>query len=714
MIRLGICLLVVCAAAFSKDRLDINRLYSLPWVIGTTPKDFTWSSDSRTLAFLWNDEGTNFYDLWIADRQTRKPVRITHMPRPELPANPGMDIQKLQQVEKAETDAGVSSVTWSQQHLLFVFKGELYRVDPGSEPGLLAKATHVTAVKAAPMGDKIAFVSSSDLFVSDSNGGNTKNLTSLKKPQVNVENFYWSNDGKTLAFIESDESQMPVRGIPDYLGDETNLRQVKRPFPGEPSEKRRLGFVSASGGGEVRYAGLGRDPMDLIFGVTWSPDSRTVLVDKSDLYVKDRRLLLVNPDSGTNSLLLREADPRNVTAEWWSDWAPDGRGIYFTSDRDNFYHVYYISRNGGSPKAITNGNWAVFSATICPTANTLFFTSNEGRPEERQLYKLSLAGGQPQQVTKGAGTHTAVVSPDGAMAADHFSNDLTPPDLYFIGSETTQITHSPLPEFQNYDWVGAQYVTFPSTSDGVILHARLTLPPNFDKAKKYPAILGSVYSNTVRNQWGGRIAHPTWGLDQYLAQQGYVLLNVDIRGSAGHGKAFRQRLGLDYGGIDVEDLYSGVKYLESQGFVDMQRVGMWGSSYGGLLTTMSLFKKPGVYKAGVAGAPATSLFHALTGEMQTMLAPQDHQAEYTSASAFLKSGGLEDHLMIIHGMRDEVVLFKDSVTLEQRLILQGKDIHLVVLPNAPHSWDTGGMAQTRYAYRQLIEFFNQHLGGDTH
>jgi dipeptidyl-peptidase-4 len=130
-----------------------------------------------------------------------------------------------------------------------------------------------------------------------------------------------------------------------------------------------------------------------------------------------------------------------------------------------------------------------------------------------------------------------------------------------------------------------------------------------------------------------------------------------------------------------------------------------------LLTTTSLFTHPGVYKAGVAGAPATSLFHALTGEMQTMMAPQDHPAEYARASAFLKSGGLQDHLLLIHGMRDEIVLFKDSVTLIQRLILQGKDARLVVLPDAPHSWDTGPMAQSRYAYRQLIDFFDRYLSG---
>ncbi len=178
----------------------------------------------------------------------------------------------------------------------------------------------------------------------------------------------------------------------------------------------------------------------------------------------------------------------------------------------------------------------------------------------------------------------------------------------------------------------------------------------------------------------------------------------------GYGKAFRQKLALDYGGIDVEDLYSGVKFLETLHYVDMARVGIWGSSYGGLLTTMSLFTKPGVYKAGVAGAPATSLFHATTGEMRTMMAPQDHPNEYTNSSAFLKSGGLVDHLLLIHGMKDEIVLFKDSVTLEQRLILQGKDVQLVVLPDSPHSWDTGPTVQTRFAYKQLIAFFKRYLG----
>ena len=202
----------------------------------------------------------------------------------------------------------------------------------------------------------------------------------------------------------------------------------------------------------------------------------------------------------------------------------------------------------------------------------------------------------------------------------------------------------------------------------------MTLPPDLDARRKYPAILGSVYNNTVRNQWGGRTAHPTWGLDQYLAQEGFVLLNVDLHQSWGHGRKFRDAIRLDYGGIDVEDLHGGVEYLKTLGFVDGDRIGIWGSSYGGLLTIMSLCQKPGVYKAGVAGAPATSMWHATTGEMRVMGTPQDHPKEYARSSPLTHAEGLQDHLMIIHGMRDTTVLFKDSIFLVQRLILLGNDL----------------------------------------
>jgi dipeptidyl-peptidase 4 len=727
------CSLVLCASSqtLPSKPLTIDRLYSLPWIIGTRPEQPQWSPDSNRLAFLWNNEGTDFLDVWITDVKSGKPSRLTSMPRPEMPNNPGTDINALKQLEHAETDHGISALAWSSDgtSLLFVFHGQAFQVAPGSAPKrVFPQLQDVSELVPAPaastrQSDFAAITGEGQVWVSKgagtpSDSSSDRLVYKSETKDVGAEEIYWSNDGTRIALIEADSRQMPVRGIPDYLADETRLAQVKRPFPGEPSEARRLGVVSLKDA-KTTWAQLDGQPMDLIFGVSWSPDDKTLLVDRSDLYIKDRRLLVIQTDTGTSSLLLREQDPKNVTAEWWSTWAPDGRGVYFTSDRDNDYHLYFKSLaaapDAASPVAVTSGNYAVFSASLPSAAKALFVVTNQGRVEERQAFRVSLTGGKPQQLTSSPGTHTPVPSPDGRYLADVFSSDSTPPDLYLVDTAKPndpeqQITHSPLPEFSQYLWSIAKYVDFPNIHDGTNLHARLTLPPNFDPKKKYPAILGSVYSNSVHNQWGGRIFHPTWGLDQYLAQQGYVIMNVDISGSSGYGKSFRQRIAQDYGGIDVEDLYSATKYLVAQGYVDEHRIGIWGSSYGGLLTSTSLFVHPDAYQAGVAGAPATSLFHALTGEMRTMMAPQDHQEQYARSSAFLKSGGLENHLMIIHGMKDQIVLFKDSVTLEERLILQGKDVTLTVLPNAPHGWDTEGLAQTRYAYKKLIDYFKTYLG----
>ncbi len=724
----ALCLLIASLPARAADKTDaptprpltLERLYSLPWVTGTQPVSPAWSPDSRRLAFLWNDEGTPFRDIWMTDAAGAKPVRVTTLPRPESPADPGTDITRLEQVERAETDDGISELAWAPdgRHLLFILHGRIYRVLPGEAPQPLGAGQPAASDLAASTPARaIAWLAAGDLWVMDwkSTPPAPRKLRAPGRKDVGVESFAWSADGRQLAFVEADASQVPTRGIPDYLGEATRLVEVKRAFPGEPSPTRRLGVIAAAGG-EVRWMDLGDNPLDQIFSVRWSPDGKQLLVDKSDLYIKDRRLLVLDPDTGKARLLVHEADAHNVTAEWWADWAPDGEGVYFTSDRGNDYHVYHQALAGGEPKAITKGDWAVFSASISPAAKALFVVGNEGNAESRRVYRVALDGGHPAGTDAGrgrapsAGLARRQASRRPLFQRCHAAGPVPAIDRCRHDLERTPAGHAfAAAEFGDYHWVAAKYVVFPNVNDATPVHARLTLPPDFDAAKKYPAILGSVYSNSVHNEWGGRVYHPTWGLDQFLAQQGYVVMNVDISGSSGHGKAFRQRIREDYGGVDVDDLYSGTRWLVDQGFVDAKRIGIWGSSYGGLLTAMSMFRYPDAYQAGVAGAPATNVFHALTGEMQTMMAPQDHQAQYEKSSAYLRSGDLKGHLMLIHGMRDNIVLFKDSVTLVQRLILQGKDVDFVVLPNAPHGWDTHGLAQTRYAFRKLYEHFQRYL-----
>jgi dipeptidyl-peptidase-4 len=221
-----------------------------------------------------------------------------------------------------------------------------------------------------------------------------------------------------------------------------------------------------------------------------------------------------------------------------------------------------------------------------------------------------------------------------------------------------------------------------------------------------------VYSNSVINQWEGRdipFPHPTWWLDQYLVQaEKYILLNIDIRGSLGYGRKFREDMFKGYGVVDIEDIISGAQYLKSLPYIKRDKIGIWGSSYGGLLTLQCLFKKPDVFTCGFAGAPVTNIFHALSGVEQVMKSAEDEES-YMNSSPYFWSQGLKSPLMIVHGMKDTIVLFMDTVNLMRKMIGEGKDFEFVCLPDASHSWDLGPGKQTLFVYKKMIDFFERHL-----
>ncbi len=713
----------------SPQPADLDRFYSAPSLIGTTPRSVTWSPDSKRVAFLWNTDGSNFLDVFVAtviENGAVAPTRVTTMPRRSAtPAardtTPLGFTQWRQQREAlaAELDGGVSSITWHPdgERLLVTFRGDLYLVNAASANAAPQRLTQTPSAESRAVfvgATRVAYLRDGDLHIAFFAGAGAQEpvrLTRLAREAAGIESFIVSPDGSQVMVTEVDRTAIRTRGIPDYLNDETTMPMVRRAMPGEPSEIRRVGIVPVAGG-DVTWLPWSKDRLDIVHGAQWSPDGTRLLLDVSDVFVKDRRILVFATNAGTVSTLVEEQEPNNVSAEWQVSWAPDGRGVYFTSDRRDDYHVWYAPLDGSIPRAVTSGEWAVSSFAVAPAG--VYITANQGRAEERHLWRLPLSGGTLQRVTREAGTHTTTLSPDGRWAADVFSSDTIPPDLYLVSTEhdgsRRRVTTSPTADFARYRFTPARYVTFASRADGATLHARLLLPPGRREGERVPLIIGSAYSNTARNQFGGRNSHPLWGLDQVLLEKGFAILAVDVAGSGGHGTAFRRRIRLDYGGIDVEDLHSGVEWAVREGIADPARVGIWGSSYGGLLTTMSLFTKPGVYKAGVAGAPATNVWHALTGEQRVMMRPQEQMKEYAEASSHTRADALQGHLMLIHGMRDVVVLYRDSAWLTQYLLQMGKSVELVTLPDASHGWDLEGLAQTRYALRQLIRFFEQHLG----
>jgi dipeptidyl-peptidase-4 len=306
-----------------------------------------------------------------------------------------------------------------------------------------------------------------------------------------------------------------------------------------------------------------------------------------------------------------------------------------------------------------------------------------------------------------AGTHAPVPSPDGRHLATIWTDDVTPPELMVTSRGETaerRITTSPLPGFSRHAWVRARYATFTNAVDGFVVHARILEPPTRDPSRRYPVIFGPVYSNTVRNRWNGLAGT----LQQFLVQQGYIVVQVDVRGSVGYGRAFREAFLMDYGGKDLDDLQAVVDGLKAVPYVDGRRLGIWGSSYGGLLSVYALLKRPGVFAAGVAGAPAVDPHAFGPDDVAITRTPASHPEAFVRGSALHLGDDLRDPLLIIHGLMDDVVPFRTTMALAERLMLLGKDFDVATAPGATHAW-TAREHYARYFYRKLVQFFDRHL-----
>jgi len=522
-----------------------------------------------------------------------------------------------------------------------------------------------------------------------------------------------------VALLFEDRSEVRKVLFPDYLGKETSVQMLRRDYPGDNDYIRSMAIYSVEEK-NLWMVDLEDRTNRRIGSYSWSQDGNKLMIDQSSENTEDRWIYAVEPEGEKIREIWHDRmEGRIAPLGWISAWQTDSQGILFVSDLDGYYHLYALGLNEQTPNQLTRGNWSIIGLrghapadiTVSPKTGEVFFTSTKKNPYERQVYKIPEKGGSITEVTSLPGCHAFYLSSDATRIALLHSDDVTPPELYIVStrerSGERRITHSPPEDFNTHRWIQPRYVTFKSHIDGTLLHGRLLIPSNLDTTKKYPVIIGPVYSDTVRNQWSRGIIGT---FQQYLALEGqYIGFHIDIRGSSGYGVSFRDQFKFEVGDLDIDDLHSGVKYLKTLPYVDPERIAIWGISYGGLLTTMSLFKKPGVYKAGVAGAPATNVWHAMTSEVRLLGRPDTHPEVFKRSSSFSHAENLQDPLMIIHGMYDSAVLFKDSVQLVEKLMLSEKNFDFVVAPSAwHHFWVKDYVA--KYILKKMTSFFDLHVG----
>lgn len=694
--------------------LSIDQLYQPQSIVGTEPGNFAWTPDGAEVLFLWNDEGQSFRDVWSHAPRSGQKRRLTFL---------GKDSKAEAGQRGIEQVAGLGN-----GRIAFTLGGRLFtRNADGAVARIATDKQAVRNLGLSPDGKWLAFVAGSasgppdrtspggDLWVMPVSGaGPVRRLVGSDDPRIYVNDYHWSDASDAIAFERNDDSAMPQRDIFYHAQGELRNNRVIRAFPGEETTKATVGVVRLNDG-RVRLFDR-PDPRHHVWGFGLSGDGKRLFVSGSDMEAKEHTIHVFDVAGGRRETFYRLREARHLRPDWQVAWAPGDDGLIVLTDRDGWSHLYHQRTAGGTPRQITRGEWEVASFAVDRRNRQLYFVANREYLSDRHIYRVPLSGGAIRQIApQGHGTHEPTYSPDFAHIADWYSNDTTPPELHVIDNrrpgQSVQVTSSPRPAFQRQTWARVGYVEFPSHVDGVPLLGRLSLPANYDPSRRYPLIVGSVYSDAARNQWGGRRAHPTWGIDQYLVAQGYMVLNVNVRGSWGQGRAHNQSQYQGYGETDINDLESGVRYLVAKGYADARRVGLWGSSYGGLMTIMSLAKKPGVYAAGIAGAPATNVWHAYPAQMWIMGSHEgsDMPGRYEAQSALYQAKGIRDPLMIIHGTRDPVVLYSDTVTLAEQMIQREQMFELVTLPGGNHAWASDNLPQTRFAFRKMVDFFNRHV-----
>ena len=437
----------------------------------------------------------------------------------------------------------------------------------------------------------------------------------------------------------------------------------------------------------------------LPWGPRWSPDGRVAVVDVRTVDNKDRWLARLDPATGALTLLDRQRDEAWVAGPgiWWAagTWLPDGR-YTFQSERTGWSHLYAVDVETGAVEALTEGPFEVDEATLLPDGQTWLLQTSEGDLGQRHLWTMPNEPGgfaRRERLTQGEGRWDGALSPDGTRLALLFSTASTPPEVYVMPldgepsgrrSQHERVTHSTTEAFEAYPWRPAEIVEIPA-SDGARVPARIYRPETPNGA----AVLfvhGAGYLQNAHRWWSSYFRE--YQFHNLLADAGYLVLDLDYRASAGYGRDWRTAVYRHMGGRDLQDYVDASEWVGDEFGIDPERVAIYGGSYGGFLTLMALFTEPEHFGGGAAMRSVTDWAHYNDGYTRNILnSPLEDPEAYRQSSPIEFAAGLEDPLLMTHGLVDDNVEPQDIFRLTQRLIELGKrDWELAIAPVEPHGY----------------------------
>ncbi len=615
-----------------------------------------------------------------------------------------------------------STVQWfaDSKRLLVPAGGDLFIVDAdkGSFQTLVHTREEEQDAKLSPDNRSVAFRRDHDLYVIDIATRTERRLTSdgsatllngetdwVYPEELDLDTAYWwSPDSRSIAYMQFDVSREPVFPQVSLMQPHGEVEPERYPKAGDPNAIVRLGIVAASGG-KTKWMDLGAPEDHLLARVVWSPDSREILAERLNRVQNRLDLLLANCETGAARTVLHEEDRYWINVGEAPRFLGDGERFLWTSERGGYRHLYLWDVNGKNHTQLTGGDWMIDRiAGVDEKRELVYYTSTEQSPIERQLYAVRFDGSGKRKLSSGAGTHAASLSPDGAYYLDDFSSVSSPMKSAAYTSEGKQIGVFRENAKPDLDLQPVENVTM-KTADGATLYAHLIRPAGFDASRKYPAVVdvyGGPDIQRVTNSWAGV------NLDQLLAARGFVVWQLDNRGSKGRGHGFESAVFHDLGQRELEDQKEGIEQLISMGFVDPARIGMSGWSYGGYMTLYTVTHAPQLLRAAVAGAPVTDWrnYDSIYTERYMGL-PSENVDGYTASSATGAAAAMGDtKLLILHNIEDDNVHFQNTVQMAGALEKAGKLFYMTVYTGKTHGLQG---AERRQMIEQTVRFFEDNL-----
>ncbi|MFI5233309.1 MAG: prolyl oligopeptidase family serine peptidase, partial [Gemmatimonadales bacterium] len=502
-------------------------------------------------------------------------------------------------------------------------------------------------------------------------------------PNERVTNIAVSPNGSAVLFTTSTApADARTANVPSYVTASGYTEDIpNRTKVGDAQNTTRLGYQLLPRG-DVRWLKPISDEAASAANAAiagWTDAGTAALVIGNADNFKTREISVLDGATGTMKIVETLRDTAWVGGpceRGCVGFYDNDRRIYYGSEATGWAQLWSTAADGSDRKALTSGKFEVYDVKLSNDRQSFYFHSSEVSPFDRDLWKMPVAGGARTKLTVGEGAHQVVLAPDEQSMADVLSLVNHPPEIYLAkpGAKGAEMTVSPTAEWLSHKWLDPEIIWI-TASDGVKVPAHIYKPKDMSAKPNGAAVIfvhGAGYLHNVGHFW--KDGYPReYMFNQYLASKGYYVLDIDYRASAGYGRDWRTAIYRFMGGRDLQDQVDGSKYLTKTYGIHPERIGMYGGSYGGFMTLMALFTAPKYFGAGAAIRSVTDWAHYNNGYTgQILNLPQNDSIAYQRSSPIFHAEGLEDPLLMLHGMVDTNVNYQDIVRLEERLIELGK------------------------------------------